>query len=136
MIFAQVDPWVLFIGLQRVSILLINITHSVHLIRVKPVGMVAQAHIDSNTCGSHGSSEQQYMCLGDRSACRGCFGLYFPFYVSCFVGGYFMYAIFAAAVFLTCSQQYIAYVFQQHQQIIYHLTLSSTLPCQSLRELS
>ncbi len=72
--------------------------------------MVAQAHIDSNTCGSHGSSEQLHICLGDRSACRGCFGLYFPFYVSCFVGGYFMYAIFAAAVFLTCSQQHVVYV--------------------------
>ncbi len=36
--------------------------------------MVAQAHIDSNTCGSHGSSEQQqYICLGDRSACCGVF---------------------------------------------------------------
>ncbi len=48
---------------------------------------------------------------GDRSACWGVFcsffGLYCPFYVSCFVGGYFMYVIFAAAVFLTCSQQHV-----------------------------
>ncbi len=52
-------------------------THSARLIRVKPVGVVAQAHIDSNTCGSHGSSEQQqYICLGDRSACWGCFVLF------------------------------------------------------------
>ncbi len=75
------------------------------------VGVVAQTHIDSNTCGSHGSSEQQqYICLGDRSACWGvfcsCFGLYCAFCVSCFVGGYFMYVIFAVAVFLTCSQQH------------------------------
>ncbi len=44
MIFAQVDAGVLSIGLQ-ISILLINITHSVRLISVKPVGMVAKAHI-------------------------------------------------------------------------------------------
>ncbi len=38
--------------------------------------MIAQAHIDSNTCGSHGSSEQQqYICLGDRSALWGVSGL-------------------------------------------------------------
>ncbi len=45
MIFAQVGAGVLFIGLQRISILLINITHSARLIRVKPVGVVAIAHI-------------------------------------------------------------------------------------------
>ncbi len=45
MIFAQVDAGVLSIGLQHIYILLINITHSAHLIRVKPVGVVAQAHI-------------------------------------------------------------------------------------------
>ncbi len=45
MIFAQVDTGVLSIVLQRISILLINITHSVRLIRVKPVGVVAQAYI-------------------------------------------------------------------------------------------
>ncbi len=45
MIFAQVDAEFLSIGLQHISILLINITHSVCLIRVKQVGVVAQAHI-------------------------------------------------------------------------------------------
>ncbi len=45
MIFVQVDAGVLSIGLQCICILLINITHSVRLIRVKPVGVVAQAHI-------------------------------------------------------------------------------------------
>ncbi len=72
MIYAQVDAGVLSIGLQHISILLINITHSVRLIRVKPVGVVAQAHIDSITCGSYGSSEQkQYICIGDRSTLWG-----------------------------------------------------------------
>ncbi len=45
MIFAQVGAGVLSIGLQRISILLINITHSARLIRVKTVGVVAKAHI-------------------------------------------------------------------------------------------
>ncbi len=45
MIFAQVGAGVLSIRLQLISILLINITHSVCLIRVKPVSMVAKAHI-------------------------------------------------------------------------------------------
>ncbi len=51
MIFAQL----LSIGLQCIFLLtLVNITHS--LIRVKPVGVVAQAYIDSNTCGSCGAA--------------------------------------------------------------------------------
>ncbi len=45
MIFSKVGAGVLSIGLQRISILLINITHSARLIRAKPVGMVAKAHI-------------------------------------------------------------------------------------------
>ncbi len=73
MIFAQVGAGILSIGLQHIFLLtLVNITHSAHLIRVKPVSVVAQAHIDSNTCGSHGSSEQQqYICLGDICALWG-----------------------------------------------------------------
>ncbi len=58
--FVIVGAGVLCIGLQCIILLtLVNITHSAHLIRVKPVGVVALAHIDSNKCGSHGSSEQQ-----------------------------------------------------------------------------
>ncbi len=45
MILAQVDSEVLSIRLQHISILLINITHSARLIRVKPVSVVAQALI-------------------------------------------------------------------------------------------
>ncbi len=45
MIFAQVGAGVLSIGLQHVSILLINVTHSARPIRVKPVGVVVKAHI-------------------------------------------------------------------------------------------
>ncbi len=46
MIFAQVGPGVLSIGLQHIFLLtLVNITHSARLIRVKPVCMVAQAQI-------------------------------------------------------------------------------------------
>ncbi len=45
MIFAQVGAGVLSIRFQRISILLINITHGVCLIRVKPVGVEAKAHI-------------------------------------------------------------------------------------------
>ncbi len=46
--------------------------------------MVAQAHIVSNTCGSYASSEQQqYICLGDRSALWGvsCLSLSVHLYV-------------------------------------------------------
>ncbi len=55
------------------------------------------------------------------------------------IGGYFMYVIFAAAVFLTCSKQHFVDVFQQTRSRSIPprpntLSLLFTLPCQSLRE--
>ncbi len=73
MIFAQVDARVLSIRLQHISILLINITHGVCIIRFRPVGVVAQAHIavghycQAGRHGSQGSHSRRLLLLSQSA---------------------------------------------------------------------